>query len=232
MENGNARPRRFVRVAAPLVAAAAIGAGVAVAVDRPRRQPQIASPAGVDLQHRNAAASRNAAPPSRDLRRGVRRRRRARRQLSAAATPVRPAARPRARARASSSTSRATSPRTPTSSRERARSPSSSTTARLPRDTRRRDPSTDVAVVKVNVSASKLKPLTLGDSSDVEPGQGVVAIGSPSGSTARSPPASSARSTGRFRRQTDRLASAASIQTDAAINKGNSGGPLLNARAR
>ena len=45
------------------------------------------------------------------------------------------------------------------------------------------DPSTDTAVIKVSVAASKLTPLTLANSSSVEPGEGVVAIGSPFGYT-------------------------------------------------
>src|SRR5437764_5240272 len=43
------------------------------------------------------------------------------------------------------------------------------------------DPSTDIAVVKVNVAASELHPLTMGTSKSVLPGQGVIAIGSPFG---------------------------------------------------
>ena len=43
------------------------------------------------------------------------------------------------------------------------------------------DPSTDIAVIKVNVAASDLHPLSLGSSKDVQPGQDVVAIGSPFG---------------------------------------------------
>jgi S1-C subfamily serine protease len=43
------------------------------------------------------------------------------------------------------------------------------------------DPSTDIAVVKVNAPASILHPLALGDSGSVQVGQGVVAIGSPFG---------------------------------------------------
>ena len=38
------------------------------------------------------------------------------------------------------------------------------------------DPSSDIAVIKVNVASSKLKPLALADSGDVKPGQGAVAI--------------------------------------------------------
>ncbi len=45
------------------------------------------------------------------------------------------------------------------------------------------DPSTDIAVIKVNVAASELHPLTLGTSSTIEPGQDVIAIGSPFGLT-------------------------------------------------
>jgi putative serine protease PepD len=91
------------------------------------------------------------------------------------------------------------------------------------------DPSTDVAVVKVNVAASKLKPLTLGNSSDVEPGQGVVAIGSPFGLEGTIT-AGIVSAVHRTIQAPDGSRISSVIQTDAAINKGNSGGPLLNAQ--
>jgi putative serine protease PepD len=90
------------------------------------------------------------------------------------------------------------------------------------------DPSTDVAVVKVNVSSSKLHPLTLADSSDVEPGQGVVAIGSPFGLEGTIT-AGIVSAINRTIQSPDGSNISGVIQTDAAINKGNSGGPLLNA---
>jgi putative serine protease PepD len=89
------------------------------------------------------------------------------------------------------------------------------------------DPSTDIAVVHVNAPASKLVPLTLADSSDVSVGDGVVAIGNPFGleGTVTSGIVSAL---GREITAPDSSPIEGAIQTDAAINHGNSGGPLLN----
>ena len=89
------------------------------------------------------------------------------------------------------------------------------------------DPSTDVAVVHVSAPDSQLFPLTLGDSSKLEVGDGVVAIGSPFGlsETVTSGIVSA------LHRSIEGLTHFTipdSIQTDAAINHGNSGGPLLD----
>jgi len=89
------------------------------------------------------------------------------------------------------------------------------------------DPSTDLAVIKVNAPSSKLHPLTLGDSSRLEVGDGVVAIGSPFGldETVTSGIVSALN---RDISSTNNFTISGAIQTDAAINHGNSGGPLLN----
>jgi putative serine protease PepD len=89
------------------------------------------------------------------------------------------------------------------------------------------DPSTDLAVLKVNAPSSKLHPLTLGDSSKLEVGDGVVAIGSPFGldETVTSGIVSALN---RDISSTNNFTISGAIQTDAAINHGNSGGPLLN----
>jgi putative serine protease PepD len=89
------------------------------------------------------------------------------------------------------------------------------------------DPSTDVAVVHVNAPASKLVPLTLGDSSAAAVGDGVIAIGNPFGleGTVTSGIVSAL---GREITAPDNSPIEGAIQTDAAINHGNSGGPLLN----
>ena len=89
------------------------------------------------------------------------------------------------------------------------------------------DPSTDLAVLKVNVDASKLTPLPLGDSSAARVGDGVVAIGSPFGleGTVTSGIVSALN---RQIQAPNGTPIEGSIQTDAAINHGNSGGPLFN----
>jgi putative serine protease PepD len=89
------------------------------------------------------------------------------------------------------------------------------------------DTSTDIAVLHVDAPASKLHPLTLADSSKVSVGDGVVAIGNPYGldNTVTSGIVSA---TGREISAPDNTPIEGAIQTDAAINHGNSGGPLLN----
>ncbi len=89
------------------------------------------------------------------------------------------------------------------------------------------DTSTDVAVIHVDAPASKLHPLTLGDSSKVAVGDGVVAIGNPFGldGTVTSGIVSAVN---REIAAPDNSPIVGAIQTDAAINHGNSGGPLLD----
>ena len=90
------------------------------------------------------------------------------------------------------------------------------------------DPSSDTAVIKVNVASSKLKPLGLADSSDVQPGQGAVAIGSPFGYE-ESITAGIVSAVDRDIEAPNGYSIPNTIQTDAAINHGNSGGPLIDA---
>ena len=96
------------------------------------------------------------------------------------------------------------------------------------------DADSDLAIIKVDVPADQLVPLPLGDSSNLQVGQIVVAIGNPFGlngtmttgilsglgrtldSLNETPDGTTVYSTGDL------------LQTDAAINPGNSGGPLLN----
>jgi putative serine protease PepD len=89
------------------------------------------------------------------------------------------------------------------------------------------DASTDLAVIKIDAPASKLHALTLGDSSQLSVGDPVVAIGSPFGleETVTSGIVSALH---RQMTSPNGFAIADSIQTDAAINHGNSGGPLLD----
>ncbi len=92
------------------------------------------------------------------------------------------------------------------------------------------DPSTDLAVIKVSAPASLLRPLQLADSSKVAVGDPVVAIGSPFGlqGTVTSGIVSALH---RAMTAPNNFTINDSIQTDAAINHGNSGGPLLDAHA-
>jgi putative serine protease PepD len=93
------------------------------------------------------------------------------------------------------------------------------------------DASTDLAVLKVDAPVSELFPLSLGNSSDLVVGDPVVAIGSPFGleGTVTSGIVSALH---REMTSPDQFAIDDSIQTDAAINHGNSGGPLLNAQGK
>ena len=90
------------------------------------------------------------------------------------------------------------------------------------------DASSDTAVIKVNVASSKLKPLALADSGDVQPGQGAVAIGSPFGYE-ESITAGIVSAVDRDIEAPNGYSIPNTIQTDAAINHGNSGGPLIDA---
>lgn len=91
------------------------------------------------------------------------------------------------------------------------------------------DPSTDLAVLKVDAGARALTPLPIGNSERVRVGDPVVAIGNPFGLertvTAGIVSALQRRITAPNDFSIDHV-----IQTDAPINSGNSGGPLLNAR--
>jgi len=91
------------------------------------------------------------------------------------------------------------------------------------------DTFTDIAVIKVNADLSLLHPLSLGDSSNLQVGEPIAAIGNPFGL--------SGSMTSGIVSQLGRLLPSGLgysipdvIQTDAAINPGNSGGPLLNMR--
>jgi S1-C subfamily serine protease len=93
------------------------------------------------------------------------------------------------------------------------------------------DPSTDLAVVRVDAPASALVPLELGDSREVAVGDPVVAIGSPFGLNG-TVTAGIVSALHRQMRAPNDFTITDSIQTDAAINHGNSGGPLLDGRGR
>jgi putative serine protease PepD len=93
------------------------------------------------------------------------------------------------------------------------------------------DASTDLAVIEVDAPAALLEPLALGDSDGVAVGAAVVAIGSPFGleGTVTSGIVSALH---RQMSSPNNFTISDSIQTDAAINHGNSGGPLLDAQGR
>jgi S1-C subfamily serine protease len=89
------------------------------------------------------------------------------------------------------------------------------------------DPSTDLAVVKVDAPANVLQALALGNSDDLTVGEPVVALGSPFGLEGT---VTSGIVSALHRQMTapNNFTINDSIQTDAAINHGNSGGPLVN----
>jgi S1-C subfamily serine protease len=91
-----------------------------------------------------------------------------------------------------------------------------------------KDPSTDVALLKVNVPSDQLHPLTLGDSSSAQVGDPVVAIGNPFGLD-RTVTSGIVSALQRQIKAPNGFTINNVIQTDAAINPGNSGGPLLDA---
>jgi putative serine protease PepD len=93
------------------------------------------------------------------------------------------------------------------------------------------DPSTDLAVLELDAPASFLEPLRLGDSSAVEVGDAVVAMGSPFGLEG-SVTSGIVSALHRQIEAPNGFRIADTIQTDAAINHGNSGGPLLNGQGR
>ncbi len=91
------------------------------------------------------------------------------------------------------------------------------------------DGDSDLAVIKVDVDASLLRPIALGDSDIVQVGQRAIALGSPFGQSwtlTTGIVSAVGRSIQGFQSQ---YTIPEAIQTDAAINPGNSGGPLMNA---
>ena len=101
-------------------------------------------------------------------------------------------------------------------------------------------PNADLAVIKVDVAADKLHPVTLADSSQVKVGQMAVAIGNPYGlsgtmtsgivsALSRSLPVDSSS---QLSSSGARYSIPDIIQTDASINPGNSGGVLVNAEGK
>ncbi|HUY72663.1 MAG TPA: trypsin-like peptidase domain-containing protein [Gaiellaceae bacterium] len=90
------------------------------------------------------------------------------------------------------------------------------------------DDSTDLAVVRISAPSSQLQPLAIGNSNAVQVGDPVVAIGSPFG-LAQTVTSGIVSALHRTIDSPNNFTIGDSIQTDAPINHGNSGGPLLNA---
>lgn len=91
------------------------------------------------------------------------------------------------------------------------------------------DPSTDIALLQVDASANALTPLALADSDRIAVGDAVVAIGNPFG-LERTVTAGIVSALQRAVQAPNGYSIDHVIQTDAPINHGNSGGPLLNTR--
>jgi S1-C subfamily serine protease len=99
------------------------------------------------------------------------------------------------------------------------------------------DPVQDLAVIKIQLDASqadkKFQPVTLGDSSGIQIGQTAIAIGNALGQFSNTVSVGVISGLQRTISASDQIGSFSEnlegiIQTDAAINAGNSGGPLLN----
>jgi S1-C subfamily serine protease len=89
------------------------------------------------------------------------------------------------------------------------------------------DPASDLALLKVSAPSNELTPLPLGDSSKMEVGDPVVAIGNPFGLD-RTVTSGIVSALQRQIQAPNGFSIDNVIQTDAAINPGNSGGPLIN----
>lgn len=93
------------------------------------------------------------------------------------------------------------------------------------------DPSTDLAVLKVEADKEKMKPIPLGDSKDTKVGDPAIAIGNPFGLD-HSVTTGIISAVGRRIDAPNSFSIDNVLQTDASINPGNSGGPLLDAAGR
>ena len=101
----------------------------------------------------------------------------------------------------------------------------------IPAEVVGRDPSTDVAVLKVDAPSDQLHPLPIGDSDQVQVGDAAVAIGNPFG-LERTATAGIVSAVHRQISSPNGFTISDAIQTDAPINPGNSGGPLFDAAGR
>jgi S1-C subfamily serine protease len=92
------------------------------------------------------------------------------------------------------------------------------------------DESNDVALVKIDLKGKVITALPLGDSDNLLVGQKVLAIGNPFGEFSSTLTTGVVSAIGRTIQTGETTIIDEAIQTDAAINQGNSGGPLLNSR--
>jgi S1-C subfamily serine protease len=92
-------------------------------------------------------------------------------------------------------------------------------------------PDNDVAVLQIDASADRLKPIPVGTSSDLEVGQTCYAIGNPFGQSLTFTHGIVSALDREIQSVTDRPITGV-IQTDASLNPGNSGGPLLDREGR
>lgn len=95
------------------------------------------------------------------------------------------------------------------------------------------DPVQDLAVIKIQATDKTFPPIILGDSSGIQPGQTAIAIGNALGQFSNTVSVGIISGLSRTISASDQIGSVSEtlegiIQTDAAINSGNSGGPLLN----
>ncbi len=94
------------------------------------------------------------------------------------------------------------------------------------------DPRTDLAVLQINAPAELLHPVELGSSATLQVGQRAIAIGNPFGQFSRTLTTGVVSALDRTLEGQDGRPISGVIQTDAAINRGNSGGPLLDSSGR
>jgi S1-C subfamily serine protease len=92
-------------------------------------------------------------------------------------------------------------------------------------------PDKDIAVLRIDAPANRLRPIPLGTSKELQVGQSVFAIGNPFGLD-QSLTTGVISALGREIESVTRRPIQGVVQTDAAINPGNSGGPLLDSAGR
>ena len=93
------------------------------------------------------------------------------------------------------------------------------------------DPPNDIAVLKIEAPQKLLQPVELGDSKSLRVGQKIIAIGNPFG-LERTMTVGIVSSLGRSLRSKSGRMMKGIIQIDAALNQGNSGGPLLDSQGK